>query len=182
MHFAQQSASYTDVPGDEESRWLQLLKWDFNWGGSTNPKDESSVSSSDIRFASDEVQRANLPGRVKCMVFSTCGSFMTAWMQPVDVSNPDILEMPLLFPNGYTSFRIAEFPLAETRLLRHWRLYVARTPAAAIPNAVIWKLLKKEWSGNVVLAKYGSTHMSEREWMDDVRPGSLDFGVALLDA
>ncbi|PPQ81476.1 hypothetical protein CVT26_011536 [Gymnopilus dilepis] len=145
-----------EIPEIGDGRhWFDRIKWDFS---------------------------AKVPGRVKCVVFAVCGSATTAWMSPISSEDPDVLDMPHLFPNGYTSFRLAEFPIVESQLLRHWRIYVDRMPNAAYPNDVVWKLLKKQWAGNIVLAKYGSTHISQNEWMHDVRPGCLDFAVAILDA
>ena len=119
---------------------------------------------------------------VRCLVFATCGDVIPIWTRTVHDDEADVLHLPHLFPNGYQSYRISQFPILNSPMMHDWRIYVTQSPENGQVNIAVGQRLGVTWRGNIVLAKYGNTSYSEKDWMMDIRSSSTEFATVLLDS
>ncbi|PPR00580.1 hypothetical protein CVT26_009854 [Gymnopilus dilepis] len=157
-------------------------RWYFHGGSTISVEDEPLLLAKRVRELSTQVVKRHPAGRVKCLIFATCGRVMKGWLAPDDVTKVDVLNVSDYFPNGFVSYRITTFPVIGCRMAHDWRIFVAKIPSIAPNNLAVSGAVGHKWGGNVIFARYGNAAPDETEWMEDVSRQSLDLLVPLLDA
>ncbi|PPQ98379.1 hypothetical protein CVT26_013839 [Gymnopilus dilepis] len=159
-------------------------RWYIESGSAEIWKKEPLLHPSEIEQDSEHTlsRHASVPTTVQCLLFATCGDVIPIWAKPEQDEEVDVLHLPLLFPNGYQSYRISSFPILNSPMSHDWRIYVTQSPENAQVNVAVGQILGVIWRGNILLAKYGNTSENERDWLKNLHRGSAEFATVLLDA
>ncbi|KAJ7773130.1 hypothetical protein B0H16DRAFT_1305173 [Mycena metata] len=86
------------------------------------------------------------------------------------------LYLPFLFPNGYTSMRIANIPGTNMPLPSGWRIYVESGRYPSPPNEAIMTAFKTRWNGNILMVK----HRRNSDLVNYVTRKEDDFAYTIL--
>lgn len=67
--------------------------------------------------------------------------------------DPEYLDLDHIFPQGYLSFKLSQFPTTSYPLFRNLRIFVSHMNSSDYNNS-IQSLFGQSWIGEIVVAKY----------------------------